>query len=56
LVWLPLEEEAPEQLAGARAAGPGGAGHPNHELHFSRQLVHGKLPKAEQDRFDLFMA
>ncbi|MDD5559748.1 hypothetical protein [Candidatus Methylomirabilis sp.] len=53
---LPLAEKSPEQLACARAAGPGEAGHPNYELHFSRQLVHGKLPLAGQDRFDIFMA
>jgi hypothetical protein len=58
LVWLPPSEKSPEKLAWARAAaaGPGGAGHPIHELHFPRQLVHGKLPLAEQDRFDIFMA
>jgi hypothetical protein len=51
-----LAEKSPEELAGARAAGPGGAGHPVQELYLPRQLVHGKLPLAEQDRFDLFRA
>jgi len=55
-VLLPLAEEAPEQLAGARAAGASGAGHLVQELHFPRQLVHGKLPLTEQDHFDLFRA
>jgi hypothetical protein len=30
--------------------------YPIQELHCSRQLVHGKLPLAEQDRFNIFMA
>jgi len=51
LLLLPLSEETPEQLAGAS-----GAGHPVQELYLSRQLVHGRFPLAEQDRFDLFRA
>jgi len=56
LVLLPLAEEAPEQLLGTGATGTSGAWHPIQELYLPRQLVHGELPLAEQDRFDLFMA
>jgi len=56
LVWLLLAEKSPEQLACARAAWAGGARHPVQELYLPRQLVHGKLPLAEQDRFNIFMA